>query len=133
MNNLNKEYTIFIHGKQGDDFRHYLDENQSNVSAALQDWALQHKANYDLCLRLAQAFDGRDVSAFADTHHISFEPGNDEAAGLLEVLAKEELVNVYEFEDEEETDDDSDENDDEDDDEEDDDEDDDEDDIEGDD
>lgn len=132
MKITNKEYSLSLYHHQGDDFRHYLDENQSNVSAALRDWALQLKLGYDTCMRLASAFEDRDVYAFADAYHISFEPGNDETVGLLEMLAREDLVNIYEFEDEEAEDDEDSDDDDEDSDEEED-EDSDEDDIEGDD
>lgn len=94
-----KEYTINLYHKSGDDFRHYLSENNDDVPAALREWALQMKSGYDTCMRLAAAFEGRDISAFADNNHISFEPGSDVAVGLLDMLAEEELVDVYEFND----------------------------------
>lgn len=97
-----KEYSIMLHWMQGDEFRHYLDENGDNIAAALTDWAMQHKANYELCSRLAQAMEGKNIIAHAEGNHISFEPMDAYATGLLEMLGAEEAVDIYEFDDEDE-------------------------------
>lgn len=96
-----KEYNIFMHARQGDDFRHWLDENDGDVPAALRAWAAAFKANEEHCLRLANAFHGRSVVAHADAHSVVFEPTDEDAEGLFEVLVKEEVLNVYELEEEE--------------------------------
>ncbi len=97
----NREYSLSVHYKQGDDFRHFLDEEKDDVPAALKSWAAHFGQIQSHLLRLAQHMTGFDVTANAGTHHISFEPGNEDASKLLEVLVKEELLDSYDFEDEE--------------------------------
>lgn len=94
-----REYTLFLHWNQGDTFRRLLDENDYNISAALRDWAAEFKNNQDTCLYLADKMEDVDLTAFSDEHHISFEPGDDYAQGLLEVLVKENVLNAYDLED----------------------------------
>lgn len=111
MDNV-KEYSIFLYFQQGEDFRHYLDESDDNVSVALTSWAEDMKSNYSMCLYLAKMFNGRDIIAHADGYHVAFEAGNREAKECLDVLVKEKVLNEYEIEEEEYGYDDSDEDDD---------------------
>jgi hypothetical protein len=95
------EYSLYLYFRQGDDFRHYLDECEGNVSDALVSMSKDLYAAYNSCVTLSKMMKGMDIIAHASGHHISFEPGNDMAIGLMEVLVKEKVLNQYELEEEE--------------------------------
>ena len=99
---MTKSYELFLHYKQGDDFQRCLGHARGNVPTALRLWAETFKRNHDICLQLARVFEGKEIDAHADTHHISFEPGDHVARGALEVMAAEKLIEIKEWPDEDE-------------------------------
>lgn len=96
-----KTYQLFLHGKQGDDFADHLKATKS-TEEALRSWAKSFKEAHDACLQLANAFQKKGIEAEADTHLIQFYAHDEEAKKVLEVMAKEKLLQIEEFDDEEE-------------------------------
>lgn len=101
-----KEYSLYLYFRQGDDFRHYLDEAEGNVARAISFLAADLKSAYETCNWLSMTMAKHNVIAHAEGHHISFEPGDKDAEGLLDTLVKEKVLNEYEVEEEEYGDDD---------------------------
>lgn len=91
-----KIYELFLHWKQGDDFRNCLEQAKGNVSKALELWAEDFDGYAKHCRELAQQFEGRDMRADADTHMIAFT-GNEE---LLGELVEKRLLSATEINDE---------------------------------
>ena len=96
-----KTYELYLHYKQGDDFREQLDDADSDIPKALRSWAESLRANVEHCEKLADAFereisDGAKIQVEADNHYIGFY--GDE--GVLQRLADEKLLNCYVHEDE---------------------------------
>jgi len=94
-----KTYELFLHWKQGDDFRGCLEQAKGNVSEALEFWARDFDSRAKHCRELAERVKGKSVETDADTHMITF--GGDEE--LLDKLVEEELLSAFEVEDDEET------------------------------
>lgn len=92
------EYSLWLHYKQGDDFRDLLEKNNDNVAKALSEWAEEFEEKAEHCRKLAAELEGKEVEVQADTHHIGFE--GDEK--LLNELAKKNLLERQEIEEEEE-------------------------------
>ena len=96
---MSKSYELFLHGKQGDDFGHLLEAHNNDIPVALRVWEQSFKENAAVCARLAWAFEGHALTAHADTHHISFAPDDANADECLEVMVKEELLQVIDSDD----------------------------------
>ena len=94
---MSKSYELLLHGKQGDDLGQLLEAHKGDIPTAPRAWADHFKHNHDVCMQLAKAFEGKDLTVHADTHHISFEPGDNKASECLEVAVKEELIDVHEY------------------------------------
>ncbi len=95
-----KNYTLWLHFKQGEDFALQL-EHASTTSNALRSWAESFYSNAEHCRVLADRLEGVDVEVQADTHHIGFEPNDAAAEKVLQELAEEGLVNEEKYEDDE--------------------------------
>ena len=87
----NVSYELVLHHKQGDDFAECLRKSKS-PAAALRLWAARFKENQEACEKLAKALEGQLLGVMADTHMISFEPGDASAEQVLQQLVKEELL-----------------------------------------
>jgi len=92
-----KEYSLWVHWKQGDEFHDLLEESKGDVSKALERWSEIFEERAKFCVELASRLKGKNVKADADTHYIGLY--GDEK--VLDKLAKEGLINVEEFEEEE--------------------------------
>jgi hypothetical protein len=101
---MSKSYELFLYYKQGDDFATVLEAHKNDIPAALRAWEQSFKDNAAACSRLAKAFEGKDLTAHADTHHISFEPGDEASCACLEVMVREELLEAVEWDDEDNND-----------------------------
>lgn len=89
---------IFVHGKQGDDFHHLL-ENSKTVSEALNKWATVMQEEAKRLIFLSEQFKDKEVEAEADTHMIQFI-GEE---SLLKPLVDTEILSHFdEFEEDEE-------------------------------
>lgn len=80
-------YELFLHYKQGDDFRHHLDNANGNVSKALRSWASEFRHHYDVCTQLANKLEGLNLGAEADTHYIALGANDAQAEAALEEFA----------------------------------------------
>lgn len=93
-----KSYEIFLHWKQGDDYGHCLGQCNQNVSEALKLWSEHLKAASEHAANLSEMLDGVNLGVCADTHHISFDPLDEDAERVLEACVKEELVSLHVYE-----------------------------------
>lgn len=84
-------YTLYLHGKQGDDLAAHL-ESTSNLPSALRQWADAFEAARDACRAIAMAVDGKKISVIADTHYICFEAADRDSIRILEGLVKTGLL-----------------------------------------
>lgn len=87
-------YELFLHWKQGDDFRDCLEQASGSVSEALELWAESFDSRAKHCRELAEHVKGKSIEADADTHMIMFT-GDEE---LLAKLAGKGLLSVAEVE-----------------------------------
>jgi hypothetical protein len=92
-------YELFLHYKQGDDFRSFLDDVNGDIPKALKNWAAFMRENASHCEKLAKAMKkeiakGSKFDVNADTHMIAF--CGDEKA--LDRLAKAGLIQKEVFE-----------------------------------
>lgn len=88
-----KSYSLYLHGKQGDDFSSYV-ESTKTISSALENWAKDFAACQKVCERIAQEIKGEKIEVDADTHTILFCPKDKAAEKVLKALAKEKLLSV---------------------------------------
>lgn len=88
-------YTVWVHWKQGDEFRDILEKSE-DVSEAFSNWAKVFSDRQKYCEEMAKELKGKNVDADADTHHIGLS--GDEK--VLNALAKKELINRDEIEEE---------------------------------
>lgn len=92
-----KSYELNLHWKQGDEIANCLEQTES-VSEALRLRGKMLSDCVEVCNKLADLFDGSDITCDADTHMIAFS-GNKE---LLQKAADQELLDVIDFDDDEE-------------------------------
>lgn len=83
--------TLHLYFKQGDDFANHMAQEKT-LSAALRRWGDQLKRGSEVCGRLAAAFEGKKISATADTHLVCFSAGDGEAERILATLTREEIL-----------------------------------------
>lgn len=82
------EYILWLHWKQGDDFRDLLEKNKGDVAEALGDWAEEFEARAEHCKEIAKAIKGKNIEAEADVHFINLS--GDEK--VLNELVERELL-----------------------------------------
>lgn len=95
-----KNYELFLHYKQGDDFNSHL-EDSKNPSEAFANWAKDFEQRKETCKLLSDTLKGVNVEVFADTHMISIVPNDREATMILDKLVAQETLTTFEFEDDE--------------------------------
>ena len=93
-------YELFLYWKQGDTFAAKL-EKTPKVSDALKSWSKDFTRYRDICLQLAKALEGKNVTVDAGTHTILFQPKDKAADTALKSLVKEDLLSVADFGDDE--------------------------------
>ncbi|KXB03013.1 hypothetical protein AKJ45_02835 [candidate division MSBL1 archaeon SCGC-AAA261F19] len=91
-----KSYELFLHWKQGDDFAEEL-EKADTTEEALRNWAETFEEHAKHCRELAEIFEGKDIEAYADTHHISFVDDEE----VLKKAVKKGLLEVVDIPEEE--------------------------------
>ncbi len=95
-----KEYSLFVHGKQGDELALHDISANGRSDIAIQDWAAIMRRSSDRLMRIGHMLTGFSVVVHAEGHHISFEPCDDDAIDRLELMVSEHLLQAYEYQDE---------------------------------
>ena len=96
-----KSYDLYIHLKQGDDFRGFLNDADGNIPGALRNWAESLRGGAAHCEELANAMEdeiagGAGIEVDADVNIINFY-GDEEA---LDRLVEKKLLDCQVYEDE---------------------------------
>ncbi len=95
---MDKEYSLWLHFKQGDDFANHLERTNGDVSEAFASWSAQFKGMADHCMRISSITKGHTtLEAWGDTHYVGFRPTDEASRKLLDVMAIEELITVDTF------------------------------------
>lgn len=93
-----KTYELFLHYKQGEELGVFLEQTGGKVPEALTLWAASFKHHMEVCNNLARLLNDEDVAVFAETHMVSFEPKTEKGRAVLDMLAREEILDMMEFE-----------------------------------
>lgn len=89
-----KAYSLWVHWKQGDEFRNiaFKEKKQLSIEEALDSWALVMDRRSQMLRKLAGLLKGQKIRVLAGLHMIELRPLDEAAAKALKKAYSKDLV-----------------------------------------